>query len=265
MPEAYVEAFSQRRARSAPSSYARTMGAHPSDCTLTIRGRSGPIHPSASISSNAFHIPTIPVPPPVGYTITSGRLQPNACASSYPIVFFPSQRYGSLRVETSNAPVSEANARASAPAASMSPSTSCMVAPNARSSFLKRGGVSAGRNTSTRMPARAPYAASAEPAFPAVGIVTASTPSSFALDTAAEMPLALKLPVGLRPSSLTYSAEKPSISPRRDAGSRGVPPSPRVTTLEGFRTGISSGMRHRPGERAATSSRSSSRAARSRS
>jgi hypothetical protein len=42
------------------------MGAHPAACTEIIFGRSEPIHPSRSISSNAFHIPTSPVPPPVG-------------------------------------------------------------------------------------------------------------------------------------------------------------------------------------------------------
>ncbi len=42
------------------------MGAQPSDWTVTIRGRLGPIQPSFSISPNAFHMPTSPVPPPVG-------------------------------------------------------------------------------------------------------------------------------------------------------------------------------------------------------
>ena len=42
------------------------MGAQPVLCTLTMRGRAAPISPICSISSNAFHIPTRPVPPPVG-------------------------------------------------------------------------------------------------------------------------------------------------------------------------------------------------------
>ena len=46
--------------------YAFTIGEHPSACTHIILGRSVPIHPSFCISSSAFHIPTIPVPPPVG-------------------------------------------------------------------------------------------------------------------------------------------------------------------------------------------------------
>jgi hypothetical protein len=58
------------------------MGAQPLACTVIIRGRCEPIQPSRSISSNAFHIPTSPVPPPVGYTITSGSVHPNCSASS---------------------------------------------------------------------------------------------------------------------------------------------------------------------------------------
>ena len=43
------------------------MGAQPSAWTDTIFGRRpGVFQPIASISSKAFHMPTIPVPPPVG-------------------------------------------------------------------------------------------------------------------------------------------------------------------------------------------------------
>ena len=66
IPAAIVCAFSQGSAWRSPRSNARTMGAQPSACTTIIFGRSLPIQPSASISSNAFHMPTIPVPPPVG-------------------------------------------------------------------------------------------------------------------------------------------------------------------------------------------------------
>ena len=46
---------------------ARTIGAQCSACTETIFGRARAVfQPICSISSNAFHIPTIPVPPPVG-------------------------------------------------------------------------------------------------------------------------------------------------------------------------------------------------------
>ena len=65
-PWAAVRAFSHGAAFSVPCSKARTIGAQPSACTETIRGRFAPIQPIASISSKAFHMPTRPVPPPVG-------------------------------------------------------------------------------------------------------------------------------------------------------------------------------------------------------
>src|ERR671916_637604 len=64
IPEALVLAPRQGFAKRSPLSKDLTMGAQPSDCTLTILGRSGPIRPIVSISSKAFHIPTRPVPPP---------------------------------------------------------------------------------------------------------------------------------------------------------------------------------------------------------
>ena len=50
----------------APSTNPFTTGAQPSAWTLTSRGRRASIQPIACISSNAFHMPTRPVPPPVG-------------------------------------------------------------------------------------------------------------------------------------------------------------------------------------------------------
>ena len=93
---------------SAPASNARTTGAQPLDCTLYIRGSAPRIHPCAESSVNAFHMPINPVPPPVGYTIASGRVQSKRSASSSPSVFLPSIRYGSRSVETSTAPDSVA-------------------------------------------------------------------------------------------------------------------------------------------------------------
>jgi hypothetical protein len=62
-----VCAFGQSSDRSAPSSNARTIGAQCSAWTDTIFGRlPAAIQPMRSISSNAFHMPTMPVPPPVG-------------------------------------------------------------------------------------------------------------------------------------------------------------------------------------------------------
>ena len=65
-PCAWVVAFSQKGASSRPSWNAFTIGAQPSACTAYIRGRFAPTKPIASISAKAFHIPTRPVPPPVG-------------------------------------------------------------------------------------------------------------------------------------------------------------------------------------------------------
>src|ERR1700740_2213239 len=65
-PDAIVAALCQGGALDSPRTYASTIGAQPVACTTTIRGRSRPIHPIASISSNALHIPINPTPPPVG-------------------------------------------------------------------------------------------------------------------------------------------------------------------------------------------------------
>ena len=59
-------AFGNFSETSLPSAKAFGIGAQPSACTAIIRGRFGPIQPSSSISSKAFHMPIRPVPPPVG-------------------------------------------------------------------------------------------------------------------------------------------------------------------------------------------------------
>ena len=84
-------------------------------------------------------------------------------------------------------------------------------------------------------------AASALPALPAVGMATAGTPKWESIVTAQPRPRALKLPVGFRPSSLTYSALTPHAAPRRSALSSGVWPSPKVT---GWSVGKSSWYFH---------------------
>jgi hypothetical protein len=63
---AMVCASSQRSACSVAVLEGRTIGAQPSACTATMRGRFEPMKPSASSSANAFHMPIRPVPPPVG-------------------------------------------------------------------------------------------------------------------------------------------------------------------------------------------------------
>src|SRR5215467_14444848 len=88
------------------------------------------------------------------------------------------------------------------------------------------------------IPALAAYAAAAPPAFPAVGRAILVRPSSFAFDTAAERPRALKDPVGLPASSLIQRLEKPAARPSRSARSSGAPPSPSETMLPGSSMGI---------------------------
>src|SRR5471030_1627813 len=88
-------------------------------------------------------------------------------------------------------------------------------------------GVSSGMATVTGNPAAAPYAASAPAAFPADGAANAFAPRNLAIETARLMPRALKLPVGLRASSLI---QRPA-----PAGISGVKPSLRVTALSNVR------------------------------
>ena len=215
---------------SAPASKARTTGAHPAACTLYIRGRAAAgIQPACLSSANAFHMPINPVPPPVGYTIASGSVQSSCSASSRPSVFFPSMRYGSRSVDTSTAPVSVAYARAALPQSPMWPSTHTSSAPKPRIWARMRGGVLAGAYTRARRPARVAYAASATPAFPAVGTTRDCAPPYAARVTAAASPRALNEPVGFDPSSFTRRSRKPCFAARRGTVSKGVPPSPRVT------------------------------------
>jgi hypothetical protein len=59
--------------------------------------------------------------------------------------------------------------------------------------------------------------------------ITALAPSSFALEIAIVIPRSLKLPVGFRPSNLTYTlTSRPIRSESERAGIRGVLPSRRV-------------------------------------
>src|SRR5437899_5105723 len=80
------------------------------------------------------------------------------------------------------------------------------------------------------MPAAAAYAAMALAALPAEGIATFLIPSSTHIETAQERPRALNEDVGLRPSSFTQSCSAPMRAPNRRVRTRGVQPSPSVTT-----------------------------------
>src|SRR5216683_2823822 len=84
-------------------------------------------------------------------------------------------------------------------------------------------GVSRGIATNTGREARAPYAASAQPALPAVGAARLVAPRRLAIVTAAAMPRALNERVGFFDSSLMKTFEK------RCEGRSGVIPSPSVT------------------------------------
>src|SRR5438105_3770670 len=61
--------------------------------------------------------------------ITSGKVQLSCSAISYPIVFFPSTRYGSLSVEISNQPSAVFLSLMIRPQSLISPSTSVSRAP----------------------------------------------------------------------------------------------------------------------------------------
>ena len=111
----------------------------------------------------------------------------------------------------------------------ISPFTRKAFAPNCIASIWLMTGVSSGMKTNTSSPARAPYAAAAPPAFPAVGRARRFTPSHFAMLTAAVIPRYLKLPVGNCDSSFTSSRLSPSDAPSRGHGNSGDIPSPSVT------------------------------------
>src|SRR6266852_7971135 len=220
-----------------------------------MRGRSAPIQPISSISSNALHMPIRPTPPPVGYTITSGSFPPNCSHSSYPIVFLPSTRYGSFSVETSYQPSRSFCSATYLPQSEINPFSLTTFAPNAWHSITLAEGVSAGITITAGSPAAAAYAASAPPALPAVGAANAFAPSCLARDTAAVIPRALNDPVGFNPSSLMYrrfrppSPLRPSFppgpqgidAPSRFACTKAVMPSPSET---GGSFGKTSAYRH---------------------
>ena len=65
--------------------------------------------------------------------------------------------------------------------------------------------------------------------FPVEAQTTALAPSSTAMEMAIVIPLSLNDPVGFAPSTLSQTCA-PIRSDRRGAGTRGVPPSSKVTT-----------------------------------
>src|SRR5207248_7821625 len=107
----------------------------------------------------------------------------------------------SFNVEASYQPCSAHARFTTAPASAIEPATSHTSAPYDDVSRWMTCGVVSGITTTTRRPARAPYAAHAAPALPAVGSAIVATPSSFARVTPTAAPRALNVPVGSRPSS----------------------------------------------------------------
>src|SRR5216683_4999352 len=172
--------------------------------------------------------------------MTSGSFPPYCSHNSYPIVFLPSKRYGSLSVETSYQPSRSLCSATYLPQSEIKPFSLTTLAPNAWHSITLATGVSAGITITAGSPAAAAYAASAPPALPAVGAANAFAPSCLARDTAAVIPRALNDPVGFSPSSLMYRRRNSTCpkrppcpegmdAPSRSACTRGVMPSPRAT------------------------------------
>ncbi len=87
--------------------------------------------------------------------IQSGNFQPICSPSSYAIVFLPSMRYGSLRVETSYQPSGLPLSAAMRPASVIRPSTSVTSAPYSSHSRMNGTLTSFGMKTLASRPAAA--------------------------------------------------------------------------------------------------------------
>src|SRR5712692_560596 len=126
------------------------------------------------------------------------------------MIFFPSTRYGSFSVERSKPPFSAIYFCTRLPASVITPATSSTSAQYERHSSMIEAGVSRGMATNTGRPARAPYAASAQPALPAVGAARLFAPRFVAIVTAAAIPRDLNDRVGFFDSSLMkrFGAER---------------------------------------------------------
>src|SRR5437899_10534135 len=134
-PAATVCGIGHGSAVSRPAFQALTSGAQPSAWMTPKRGHVSSYQPSSRSSCSAFHIPTIPVPPPVGNRIQSG-MPPSASQISKSIVFFPSIRYGSRNVARLKRSVADESSLTIRPASAMSSSTRRTSAPNAVASRL---------------------------------------------------------------------------------------------------------------------------------
>src|SRR3989442_14919100 len=88
-PDAIVHGSGHGVQPAAPPWKAFTTGAQPAACTPYIRGSDPPPPPAPPNSPHALPTPISPVPPPPGYTITSGRGPPSRSARSGPGPLFP--------------------------------------------------------------------------------------------------------------------------------------------------------------------------------
>jgi hypothetical protein len=86
-----------------------------------------------------------------------------------------------------------------------------------------------GTSTTGRNRPRAAYAVIDAEVFPVEAQTTACAPSASATEIATVMPRSLNEPVGLSPSTLSQT-DAPVSSDSQPDSTRGVPPSPRVTT-----------------------------------
>src|SRR6266478_4899187 len=169
------------------------------------------------------------------------------------MVFLPSTRYGSLRVETSYQPSMSLCSATYLPQSEIRPFSLTTLAPKAWHSITFAAGVSAGITMTAGSPAAAAYAASAPPALPAVGAAKAFAPSCLARETAAVIPRALNEPVGFNPSSLMNSRRRPLLllpvdSPVGDIDRFAVAPAPAVEIDAPRRCACTSGVMPSPSD-----------------
>ena len=120
--------------------------------------------------------------------------QSSCSASSRPIVFLPSRRYGSFSVERSNQPSWGATRAHDLPGGGDGALDREDVRAGDRASAIAAGGVPRGTMTAHGSPQRAAYTAAAPPALPAEGMTKPRAPSVRARVIAMPRPRALNDP-----------------------------------------------------------------------
>ena len=236
IPKATVCASAQGSDSRAPASKARTIGAHPVDCTDTSRGSvagdPAQLEQLAQrlVDADQPHAATGGIDDHVGHPPAEllGDLEAHRLLALDAVRLL---ERGNVEPVARRSPRLPATSR---PASEISPSTRRRSAPaathsapgdaSARRSASRRA--SAGRHARRRRPRRrrrcrwSAWRGRARRARAARETPTAA-------------PRALNDPVGSSPSSLISRRATPSSAPSRGAGSSGVMPSPRVTTCSG--------------------------------